>query len=569
MKLVGFGFVILHISLAQSGSLVSESPGCRAPSLLRSGLHAASIDWAGDARPYNLQIPSNVSSPLPLVINFHGWGGDRNSRNNRMWSTLGAREGFVSVHPSAPLDCPAGSWRCSRWASWNGFGSTSSPGPDGPTCDFERHRNNFCYASCGTCGDPCWWTTCRDTVDFALKLLAQVQAQVCIDMSRVYAAGCSNGGMFLYELASDSRTANLFAGYAPMIGLPHNGFNVGPMGKAPPVLIGQWGTRDRTVPPFSNTNDPTKSKQTNDPGGWYYSTARNTTDAWARRGHCTGWVNWSTPVPPLVQCQTAVGCEENAQVVKCFFPGGHVCSLPFMGKLAWSVLARHQLGVEAGAAGMNSSSGTGGLACTTKDRGQHDCVFPFMYQGAEYGSCTAIDNLEQPWCSTTGNYDSNPAGWGACPNTTFCNTGVKGNDRNSSTSVGGDGDAGNGNSSRSGDGGEENDDIPRNESSSANMSNGTHKTHSGMHPGAAAALQNHDGIGAGLIIACLFAGLALLVVVIIVGLRFSSRHGPKALSGATQPSGMIELPDHTAENEESRINSTENEDFKLLKDASL
>ena len=44
-------------------------------------------------------------------------------------------------------------------------------------------------------------------------------------MAEVWAAGGSNGGMFLYELAADPRTASRLAGIVPLCGLPHNGLN--------------------------------------------------------------------------------------------------------------------------------------------------------------------------------------------------------------------------------------------------------------------------------------------------------------------------------------------------------
>lgn len=61
-------------------------------------------------------------------------------------------------------------------------------------------------------------------------------------MNMIWATGCSNGGMFLYELAHNSRTSNILAGIAPMVGLPHNGFNFGP--SSPMSFIGMWGLRD-------------------------------------------------------------------------------------------------------------------------------------------------------------------------------------------------------------------------------------------------------------------------------------------------------------------------------------
>lgn len=89
-----------------------------------------------------------------------------------------------------------GAW---GWESWNGFGSTQSPGPKGKTCN--THSEDYCYHDCGNCDDNCWWTTCKDSVAQTLDVLNHVLDNYCIDMSMIWGTGCSNGGMFLYELA--------------------------------------------------------------------------------------------------------------------------------------------------------------------------------------------------------------------------------------------------------------------------------------------------------------------------------------------------------------------------------
>lgn len=50
------------------------------------------------------------------------------------------------------------------WPSWNGGGTTGSPGGIGPTCYDPQGEFDYCYASCGACADTCWWTTCEDSV---------------------------------------------------------------------------------------------------------------------------------------------------------------------------------------------------------------------------------------------------------------------------------------------------------------------------------------------------------------------------------------------------------------------
>ncbi|KAM3820773.1 epididymal sperm-binding protein 1-like [Vipera latastei] len=41
------------------------------------------------------------------------------------------------------------------------------------------------------------------------------------------------------------------------------------------------------------------------------------------------------------------------------------------------------------------------------------CVFPFIYKGETYNSCTKVANDNRPWCATTPNYDISPQ-WKNC-----------------------------------------------------------------------------------------------------------------------------------------------------------
>merc|ERR1712100_436364 len=86
-----------------------------------------------------------------------------------------------------------------NWPSWNGFGSTKSPGPEGRTCN-DDVTDELCYDDCGDCRDNCWWTTCQDSVALTVDIIIYTLENYCIDMRQVWALGCSNGGMFTYTL---------------------------------------------------------------------------------------------------------------------------------------------------------------------------------------------------------------------------------------------------------------------------------------------------------------------------------------------------------------------------------
>ena len=188
--------------------------------------------------------------------------------------------------------------------SWNGFGSTNSSteylkevydwtgvssGCDesaqdaetGRTCNVDPYATT-CTDDCKDgCLDECWWTTCQDSVGQVLTVLSYFTQQFCIDETMIWATGCSNGGMFLYELANDERSSSLFAGVAPMVGLPHYGFNFGP--KQNMSFFGSWGLSDETVPPEENPSQLGCSLpcRTSESDGWFYTSSECTTKKWA------------------------------------------------------------------------------------------------------------------------------------------------------------------------------------------------------------------------------------------------------------------------------------------------
>ena len=55
-------------------------------------------------------------------------------------------------------------------------------------------------------------------------------------------------------------------------------------------------------------------------------------------------------------------------------------------------------------------SGTG---CPVETTRGNCCVFPFVYKGKGYCSCTTVDYGNKLWCATTNSYDKDKK-WGDC-----------------------------------------------------------------------------------------------------------------------------------------------------------
>jgi poly(3-hydroxybutyrate) depolymerase len=201
-----------------------------------------------------------------------------------------------------------------------------------------------------------WWTTCDDSVRQTEDLLRELDVSLCYDPRSVYAVGVSNGGMFLYELAS-SYLSRAFAAFMPIVGSPHHGFNRPPLG-APVPFLGIWGRHDIAIPPFAN---PTAQGH---PGGgsiavdthwsgWLYASADAVTGAWADANGCANASSEPTvrgcggsEVCELGNAAGSVctgwsfGCASGASVLRCIHPGGHDVP-PWVPQALWAFMQEH------------------------------------------------------------------------------------------------------------------------------------------------------------------------------------------------------------------------------------
>eukprot|EP00440_Ansanella_granifera_P031414 gb/GFBE01034108.1/.p1 GENE.gb/GFBE01034108.1/~~gb/GFBE01034108.1/.p1 ORF type:complete len:405 (+),score=53.08 gb/GFBE01034108.1/:1-1215(+) len=304
------------------------------------------VSFNGTGYDHKLSLPSgytgNQNEPLPLLMYFHGWGGSSNECGGRC-STQAPSNGFaaIALQGIGPR----------RWASWKGFGSTESPGPRGATCEASASDN--CYKDCGECADNCWWTTCQDSVAQAVAVLDSLEESLCLDLDQIWAAGCSNGAMFLHELAKDPRTAGRLAGIAGMVGSVHRGFNTGPT--ATMSYLSMLGNRDRTVPPFTGSHqsngledepDITVDTQ-NRRGGWYFHTAEAVSSVWADRLSCdparTPTTEWGLDrFSGSINCIKHSSCRQaHVDVVECVFNGGHICDRDFQWEPMFEFMKAH------------------------------------------------------------------------------------------------------------------------------------------------------------------------------------------------------------------------------------
>ncbi len=161
----------LSIVVAVATLLVGTASAQLAP-----GLHVFGFTFDGDFRSYDLHVPPGYdgSTPLPLVIDFHGHGSNR--AQQRLVSGFQARaniENFLVAYPDGLFN------------SWNGG-----------ACCGGAVANNI------------------DDVGFTRALVEHIGQQARVDRRRVYATGISNGGFMTHRLACEA--PDLIAAFAPV-----------------------------------------------------------------------------------------------------------------------------------------------------------------------------------------------------------------------------------------------------------------------------------------------------------------------------------------------------------------
>jgi len=187
-------------SASVTARVPTASAGCDAAGQPAPGDSNRTLAFGGLDRTYILHIPPSYDgrTPMPLVLNFHGFGS--NARQQAAYSRFPAKadvEGFVVVSPDG-VD-----------AQWNIARSSSLP----------------------------------DDLGFAKALMDAVQAEVCIDPARTFAAGMSNGAAFAQQVACamPERIAAVAAVTAMVYPLTCST-------DLPIAVIGFHGTEDPCVP---------------------------------------------------------------------------------------------------------------------------------------------------------------------------------------------------------------------------------------------------------------------------------------------------------------------------------
>ena len=158
---------------AGDGAPAVPSPGCSSAAMAPVTKERRTLTVDGAQRWYLVTVPPEATDPAPLVLDFHGLseGAEFHSRTSG-YSELAAEEGFVVAFPHGSR----------ALASW-------SVDPAGSNADTR----------------------------FIDDLVAQLGDDLCIDTSRIYATGLSNGAVLSSVLGCTR--AGAFAAVAPVAGV--------------------------------------------------------------------------------------------------------------------------------------------------------------------------------------------------------------------------------------------------------------------------------------------------------------------------------------------------------------
>lgn len=164
------------------------------------------LRFGGRTRTYEVHLPPQYDgkTPLPVVLNFHGGGGNAEvQRRQSQMDRTADKYGFIVVYPE-------GTAGLGRMYTWNA----------GICCGYAQKWN-------------------IDDVGFVRALLDDLPKHYKVDSNRVYATGMSNGAMMCYRLAcelSDRITA--ICGVASSMGVD------GPRPSRPVPIMQIHGLKD-------------------------------------------------------------------------------------------------------------------------------------------------------------------------------------------------------------------------------------------------------------------------------------------------------------------------------------
>lgn len=252
--------------LTGSGPSPLAASGCSADPAVRPGTSAdRTLASGGKRRKYILSIPADYkpSDPAPVILAYHG---SRELYSRMETTTEISTLPVIAIYPEGTRGTNGSSWE----------------------------------------GAP--YSTGADDVQFTTDLLNELESKYCVDTSRIYAAGISNGGGFTSLLAC--QLAGRIAAFASVSGAYYPQTTTGCEGSAPVPML-----------EFHGTSDPIIHYDGGVSHGESYLSAPDFMKRWADKDGCSGHPLRTYPVPG-VELQAWQHCNPGTAVEHYRIDGG-------------------------------------------------------------------------------------------------------------------------------------------------------------------------------------------------------------------------------------------------------
>ncbi len=257
-----------------SASAQATSGACAAGATFTVGASSQTLLADGRERAYRVYVPESYdpTQPTPLVLSLHGFASNpRQQEGFSNWDMVAEAENFIVVYP-------AGTGFPLRWNS-------------GLFAEAEGAVND---------------------VQFLSELIDQVATDLCIDLSRVYINGLSNGGGMSYRFACEM--ADKVAAFGGVAGA-YNSFGACTPSQPMPVIL------------FHGTDDPVvayQGGQSGDPSGSVFPSVPEFAAEWGAINECAATPETIADLPASVEGIRYTGCADDVQVVfYTILGGGH------------------------------------------------------------------------------------------------------------------------------------------------------------------------------------------------------------------------------------------------------
>lgn len=255
------------------------SPGCSGGSL-QPGRSNGMIQSSGGNRTYIQFVPSSYdgSKPVPLLVDLHPFSvGASFAESSSGFRQLAESEGYIYLAPQGLSNM------------WDATGDTDEK--------------------------------------FIRDLVGALAADGCIDLRRVYATGCSNGGAFSFLLMCTAE--DIFAAVAPMCGTAFVDLQTNCMMDRPVSMLLRLGRSD-TLNCWEGEGMVLDAP--NVPAGTRVPCAKTVQKILTEKYHCKG------AIQEMGVCELVADCDEGSQVQICYENAGHVVYSSSTARDTWAFL---------------------------------------------------------------------------------------------------------------------------------------------------------------------------------------------------------------------------------------